>query len=470
MGEHLPTAPPAPDDGRSMTRLRRSHLLSLAALLAAGTTLVAPTIGSTPAAATPSAPDELPWPDRRFAPCGAIDPSSDVLYAFGGRADDGATHLGDLWSLSPGTALTARPQWTSLAAAGSPGAPPPVRTCAAAWDPTGRRLIVFGGWDGVTDAEGVRAFDPADGEWRVLCDAVSCGAGPAPRRASGGGRRLAAPAAGVRRHERSLLRRPVGAVARHVDVDPPRARRCPADLTWRPLGRPRPIPGCAVPVRRHPARLRPRGRVASRSRRRHLDPTPTGVSRGLPAAALGRSPRPRRGERPTRPLRRVGVGDEHLPPAAPGQWRISTASRRGAVSLRASESPQARFYAIGGYDAALDRLVVFGGGSGGGAYKDTFVLTLPGNGSPSTWHTLSPVTPLTARDQAALVLDDGVLTTFGGFGAGTLPGTVDAGTHLADTWQRSLHRRDRWRLATPPDELPGARRPRGSGVRPRSRR
>ena len=97
-------------------------------------------------------------------------------------------------------------------------------------------------------------------------------------------------------------------------------------------------------------------------------------------------------------------------------------------------------------------MVVFGGGANGSAFKDAFGLTLPTDGAAPTWHTLSPTTGPTARDQVTVVLDDGVLTAFGGFGSGTFPGTIGAGTHLADTWQRELGRRARWRLATPTDE------------------
>ena len=96
-------------------------------------------------------------------------------------------------------------------------------------------------------------------------------------------------------------------------------------------------------------------------------------------------------------------------------------------------------------------MVVFGGGANGGAYKDAAGLMLPTGRRPAAWHSLSPTTALTARDQATVVVDDGVLTVFGGFGAGTLPGTVNAGTHLADTWQRQVDRRGRWHLATPAD-------------------
>ena len=116
------------------------------------------------------------------------------------------------------------------------------------------------------------------------------------------------------------------------------------------------------------------------------------------------------------------------------------------------ESPQARFFHVAGYDPDAQRLVVFGGGANGSAYKDAFGLTLPLDGSAPAWHTLSPTTAITARDQVTVALDGGVLTAFGGFGSGTFPGSVGAGTHLADTWQRQLRRRAGWRLATPADE------------------
>ena len=135
-----------------------------------------------------------------------------------------------------------------------------------------------------------------------------------------------------------------------------------------------------------------------------------------------------------------------------GPSTISTARRPGTRSTPDGESPQARFFHIAGYDPAAQQLVVFGGGANGSAYKDAFGLTLPLDGSAPAWHTLSPTTAITARDQVTVALDDGVLTAFGGFGSGTFPGSVGAGTHLADTWQRQLGRRAGWRLATPADE------------------
>ena len=86
--------------------------------------------------------------------------------------------------LDLGGGSRARPAWQLASVPASAEAPPALRSCAATWDATGERLIVFGGWNGVTHDVGVRTFEPATGAWHVLCDATSCGAGPAARRAS----------------------------------------------------------------------------------------------------------------------------------------------------------------------------------------------------------------------------------------------------------------------------------------------
>ena len=96
--------------------MRRLLLLPLAVLATALVVAPGPISGSTTTTAAPraSAAVDLPWPDRRFAPCGAVDPDDGVLYAFGGRADDGATHLGDLWALDLGNGGATRPTWQLL--------------------------------------------------------------------------------------------------------------------------------------------------------------------------------------------------------------------------------------------------------------------------------------------------------------------------------------------------------------------
>ncbi len=65
------------------------------------------------------------------------------------------------------------------------GAPPPLRSCAAAFDRHAGRLLVFGGWNGVTPNNGVWALTPgATPRWQRLCDATSCGTPPSARRAA----------------------------------------------------------------------------------------------------------------------------------------------------------------------------------------------------------------------------------------------------------------------------------------------
>ena len=126
------------------------------------------------------AADPLDWPDRRFAPCAALDGARGDFYVFGGRAEGAGAHHADAWRIG---VRRPAPRWRRVAAAGAPGAPAPVRSCAAAFDRHGRQLLVFGGWDGVTPTNGVWALK-RDGEWRRLCDAASCGPGPTPRRAA----------------------------------------------------------------------------------------------------------------------------------------------------------------------------------------------------------------------------------------------------------------------------------------------
>ena len=369
----------------------------------------------------------LAWPDRRFAPCGAIDPDADVLYAFGGRADDGTTHHGDLWALDlaadePGE----RPAWQQAAPAGAPAAPPPVRSCAAAWEPGSDRLLVFGGWNGATHDGALRAFDPQTGAWQVLCDATSCGAGPSPRRAA----QLVVDPLGQRvvlvgGTNGTVLRRPV--VTDLTNLDVAAGHDAGPDRPRRPLDGPRSRRRRRLAVRRHPTRAGPRRPLAPRPGHDDLDGGRRDVRHGLPEPTFGGHARRRPGRRPPRPVRRLGVGAERLPPR-----RVDPRRPRRDADLDArepaSERPQARFFHVAGYDPATRAMVVFGGGANGSAYKDAVALTLPIGHRPAAWHSIAPTTPLTSRDQVAVVLDGGVLTAFGGFGSGTLPGS-DHGRH-----------------------------------------
>ena len=434
--------------------MRRLLLLPLAVLATALVAAPGPISGSTTTTAAPttSAAVDLPWPDRRFAPCGALDPDDGVLYAFGGRADDGATHLGDLWALDLGNRGETRPTWQLAAAAGAPSAPPAVRSCAADWDDAAQRLLVFGGWNGVTHEPGLRAFDPATHEWRQLCDALSCGPGPAPRRAS----QLVVDEARNRVLVFGGTNGPYLDDLWSLSLD---------SSSWSRVDAPGPRPlsrgghAMAIDTRRDALWLfggtRPGADLGDLWR---LDLATGTWSEIAPECAPG-CPSPRSGAT----LTHDEAGDRLV---LHGGWESSSNVYRRETWILddldgtptwsqvtpAGESPQARFFHLAGYDPDAQRLVVFGGGANASAYKDAFGLTLPLDGSAPAWHTLSPTTAITARDQVTVALDGGVLTAFGGFGSGTFPGSVGAGTHLADTWQRDLRRRAGWRLATPAEE------------------
>ena len=209
------------------------------------------------AAPVATAQDEgFSWPERRFAPCAAFDGQHGDLYVFGGRSEGAARHFGDAWRLG---VRRAAPSWEPLPATGGP---PPVRSCAATWD--GDRMLVFGGWDGVTPTNGVWALTPGPAPaWERLCDATSCGTPPTARRAAqaiydpAGDRMLV-----VRRARHPVPRRPLGAAARRrAGVAPDRqlrpraARRALAELRRRAPAR--------MALRREHERPRPR---------RHLEP------------------------------------------------------------------------------------------------------------------------------------------------------------------------------------------------------
>ena len=224
---------------------------------------------------------------RRFAPCGAVDPDAGVLYAYGGRGDDGATHHGDLWALDLGHG---RRRPSGLAPRGRRRSPPtPRRRCAAAPPPgiaTAGRLIVFGGWNGVTHdgACGPSTRSPARGT--CCAPPRRAATGPVARRASQiAVDERAPPPARVRWHQRLVLRRPLVAVARHADVDPPGLR---ADRPRRSLhgDRRRTATRCGCSAGPVPA---PTSATCGASTcHRHLDRGDAGVRRGVPVAPLGR--------------------------------------------------------------------------------------------------------------------------------------------------------------------------------------
>jgi len=78
---------------------------------------------------------------------------------FGGYAE--GAHFGDVWRLD--TSNPATPRWSSLAV--PEPAPGPRAAHGAAWDPLGRRLIVYGGITGI--APDLQVLDDA---WALYLD------------------------------------------------------------------------------------------------------------------------------------------------------------------------------------------------------------------------------------------------------------------------------------------------------------
>ncbi len=428
---------------KSLTPIRA---LMTVALLASLVTLVAPS--------TVRAADAGPWPARRFAPCGAFDAERSTLYAVGGRGEGGQTHYNDAWALR--VAAGARPAWRQLATPQAAAAPPPVRSCAAALDPTGNRLLVFAGWDGVTMQNSVWSLDVSSGAWSVLCSATSCGAGPSPRRAS----QMVYDAA----RNRMIMFGGLDSAYRN-DVWALSLGAAPA---WSPIG----------PTGDQPAARGGHSMVADTARDRvwlfggtrtgsdlsdtwSLDLAANEWHQESPTCAAS-CPSARSGAtlvHDTTADRLVLYGGwESAPNRYPEQaWTLSELDGVGKwtpVDVD-SERPQPRFFHLAGFDPAGQRMIVFGGGSGSNAYKDSHALLL--GGEAPVWRGVQPTTALTARDQVAVTFDADSrrLTVFGGFGSGVFPGSPDAGAHLADTFQLPLGaggRLQQWRNVTPLDQ------------------
>ena len=314
--------------------MRRLLLLPLAGLATALVVAPGPISGSTTTTAAPttSAPEELPWPDRRFAPCGALDPDDGVLYAFGGRADDGATHLGDLWALDLGNRPETRPTWRLAAAAGAPSAPPAVRSCAAAWDDAARAIARVRRLERRDPRPGLRAFDPATDHG---------GSSATPRRAAAA-RRPAGPASSPSTRRATACSSSGARTARTSTISgrsrwTPCAGRAsmrpaPARLAGRPLDGDRHPPRRAVAVRRNPPRRRPRRPLAARPRHRDMERDRSRVrapgARRHVLARRCRTTRPATGSCSTAAGSRRATSTD----ARRGSSTISTARRRGARS------------------------------------------------------------------------------------------------------------------------------------------
>jgi hypothetical protein len=398
----------------------------------------------------------ISWPQRRFAPCGAFDSARSTMYVFGGRAEGGQSHYADAWALD--AASTSRPEWRALAAADAPGAPPPTRSCAAAYDPVGDRLIVFSGWNGSVMQNGVWAltFGGATvGRWTQICDATSCGAPPTARRAS----QMVYDAA----RKRMIVFGGLDGSYRNdlwsLDLN--------GTPTWTAIAATGELPlsrgghSMVADVGRDGVWLFGGTRTGSDLGDVWWLDLAANEWRRLDTACGIACPSPRSGAtvvHDTTADRLVLYGGwESGPDVYPEQaWtlNLTDAPTWRHVDLD-SERPQPRSFHLAGYDQAAQRMIVFGGGSGSSAYKDSHTLHLPPD-RPAYWRGVQPTTPITARDQVAVTFDaeSRRLTAFGGFGSGAFPGAPDAGAHLADTFQLRLGaggRLQQWRNATPTD-------------------
>lgn len=107
-------------------------------------------------------------PPARDRHAAVYDPGSNRMIVFGGEGDAGP--LGDVWVLTNANGLSGEPVWTELTPAGI--APAPRANHTAVYDPTGNRLIVYGGDD-------VSGPSPLTfGDIRVLSNANSLGGPP----------------------------------------------------------------------------------------------------------------------------------------------------------------------------------------------------------------------------------------------------------------------------------------------------
>lgn len=81
-------------------------------------------------------------PAARWGQSAVYDPVRDRVLVFGGSAYGPSDRLGDIWALS----LSGQPEWTQILPEGTGPSPRFVHT--SVYDPSGDRMIVFGGYDG----------------------------------------------------------------------------------------------------------------------------------------------------------------------------------------------------------------------------------------------------------------------------------------------------------------------------------
>lgn len=106
-------------------------------------------------------------PTVRNAWCGAIDPNTRSLIVFGGEAGNGGTNNGETWSLDLVTAV-----WRNDTPTGT--VPSARSYCAAAWDQSSRRMLLYGGQTN-NPIGGAFAYDPVARVWADVTPSMNVG-------------------------------------------------------------------------------------------------------------------------------------------------------------------------------------------------------------------------------------------------------------------------------------------------------
>src|SRR5204862_4822369 len=111
-------------------------------------------------------------PGRRYGHTAIYDPVRDQMVVFGGFTEPSNTYVNDVWALSLGS-LT----WAPVTSSGSP--PGAGFRASAIYDPVADRMVVFGGYDGVspTGSASAYAFTMASASWAPLAASGSPPAG-----------------------------------------------------------------------------------------------------------------------------------------------------------------------------------------------------------------------------------------------------------------------------------------------------
>jgi len=305
-----------------------------------------------------------PAPRRQHV--AAYDPVGDRLIVIGGNTGE---LRNDVWAL----ALSGSPTWSALLPSGTP--PSGRRGHAAAYDPDAEEIYVFGGYDGAYRADVHTLSLAGDASWAAISPA-----GPGPNG------RYAAGAVFDRTRGRLLLTGGDDGPNRHGDA-------------W------------AVSIDDDPAWSDVTPQVWPTARSGHATAYDSRRDRML-----------------------VVGGSNALASGVTDVWEVSLGMQPGWTRLSSRGAPPSgRQQQSAIYDTARDRLIVFGGFDGS-LQNDTWALSLK---APNQWIRLMPSgSPPTPRRGHVAVYDaarDRMLL-FGGYD----------GAYLSDVWSLSLSGAPAW--------------------------